>query len=394
MRRLVICADGTWNQPTEDDHGVPAPTNVVKMQQAIKSVDAKGVSQIVYYHSGVGTKGFFDKLAGGAFGEGLDDIVKDCYEFLVNNYAAGDELYLFGFSRGAYTVRSLAGLVRNSGLLKQEHAAMVKEAFSLYRDRDPAKHPNSDSATAFRTAFSNEVSMQCVGVWDTVGALGVPLGLFSKLNHARFAFHDTALSSHTKCAFHALAIDEKRKPFEPTLWVQQQKDHDSDANWLEQAWFSGVHSNVGGGYAKAGLSDIAFTWMVDRVKRKVAERCNGSTLEFNDAYIAQMTRPDPTDQLYDSMSAFYEELGEGKRPIDEPSSNAPDVNQQFRGYTWEYVHESVLARYGKPADMIAPKVRDNLATYVSRPNPQPRFWTGRDQRANDLTLVNRQGTVS
>src|SRR3954469_15317001 len=116
LRRLVVCADGTWNQPAEDDHGVPAPTNVVKLQQAIRAVDSKGVSQIVYYHKGVGTNDLLDHVAGGAFGEGLDDIIKDCYQFLVNNYADGDEVYLFGFSRGAYTARSLAGLIRNSGL--------------------------------------------------------------------------------------------------------------------------------------------------------------------------------------------------------------------------------------------------------------------------------------
>lgn len=387
MRRLVVCADGTWNQPNEDDHGVPAPTNVVKLQQAIKSIDAHGVSQIVFYHKGVGTGDLLDKVAGGAFGEGLDRNIKDCYRFLVNNYTPGDEVYLFGFSRGAYEARSLAGLIRNSGMLQQSHAGMIDEAFSLYRDRDPSKDPNSNSAQAFRQAFSREIDIQCVGVWDTVGALGVPLGLFSRLNHSRFAFHDTALSSHTKCAFHALAIDEKRKPFEPTLWVQQKKDHDNDVNWLEQAWFAGVHSNVGGGYAQAGLSDIAFTWMIDRVKGKVAERCGGSTLEFDDAFIAQMSRPDPDGRLYESMNKFYEELGEAPRPIDHPSSHAPDVNPDLDGFTWEYVHESVLKRYGDVADMVTPTVRKNLAEYAARPNPSPRFWTSRDQSTPTVTAV-------
>jgi hypothetical protein len=184
-----------------------------------------------------------------------------------------------------------------------------------------------------------------------------------------------------------LAIDERRKPFEPTLWVQQQKDHDSNANWLEQAWFTGVHSNVGGGYAQAGLSDIAFNWMVDRVKTKVAERCNNSTLEFDDDYIKQMTRPDPKGQLYDSMNDFYKQFGDGERPIDQPTSHAPDMNTELGGYTWEYVHESVLARYGDPKGMTTPTVRKNLADYTGRVKPEPRFWRSLDQATATTVLA-------
>src|ERR1700755_1282144 len=177
MRRLVVCTDGTWNKPDEDDHGVPAPTNVVKMQRAIKAVDSQGVSQIVYYHSGVGTGDKLDQILGGAFGEGIHRNILECYEFLVNNYHPGHQIYLFWFTPGAYTARSLAGLIRNSGIVQLRFAGMAKEAFSMYRDRDPAKHPNSDMGRTFRASFSNEVDIECIGVWDTVGALGVPLGI-------------------------------------------------------------------------------------------------------------------------------------------------------------------------------------------------------------------------
>jgi len=260
MRRLIVCADGTWNQPNEDDHGVPAPTNVVKMQQAIKSVDARGVSQIVFYHKGVGTgTDVLDKVAGGAFGEGLDTNIKDCYRFLVNNYTPGDEIYFFGFSRGAYTVRSLAGLIRNSGMLQQAHAGMIDEAFSLYRDRDPSKDPTSNSATAFRQAFSRDVDLQCVGVWDTVGALGVPTyGLTDVSKVDIFEFADRVLSDKVKAGFHALAIDEQRVDFEPTLW--------EDRQGIEQRWFCGAHADVGGGYAKRDLATCSLDWMIGRLR--------------------------------------------------------------------------------------------------------------------------------
>ena len=345
IRRLVVCADGTWNKPDEDDGGQPAPTNVVKMQRAVRAVAADGTSQIVHYHSGVGTGNVLDKWVGGITGAGLDQNILECYDFLVNNYNPGDELYFFGFSRGAYTARSLAGLVRNSGLLRQEFASMEPEAFSLYRDRDPAKHPNSDAAIAFREKFSHEVEIRCIGVWDTVGSLGVPLGFLERLTENRYLFHDVTLSSRVKNAFHALAIDEQRKPFVPTLWKQPKDDYDADANWLEQAWFSGVHSNVGGGYADAGLSDVTFLWMLNRV----AGRCD---LEFNDDYVKQITRPSYLGRLYDSMSAVYQPLGAVQRPIDQDRA----ANEALGVHTWEYVHKSVQQRMGdvKVAPTYAP----------------------------------------
>jgi len=380
MRRLIVCADGTWNKPEEDDHGVPAPTNVVKIQRAIKAVDAQGVSQIVYYHSGVGTGDKLDQLVGGAFGEGIDRNILECYEFLVNNYHPGDQLYLFGFSRGAYTVRSLAGLIRNSGILEQKYAAMAKEAFSMYRDRDPAKHPNSDLGKTFRTSFAREVDIDVVGVWDTVGALGVPLGIFDRLNHTRFAFHDVSLSSQVKNAFHALAIDERRSPFAPSLWTQPREDAEQQRNWLEQAWFAGVHSNVGGGYAEAGLSDIALRWMVDRVKAHPGTP-NSTTLEFDDAYINEMTRPNEFARLYDSLSATFRALGEMERRIDQDR----EQNDRLGAFTWEYVHESAKRRFDSAANLEQPYAPQNLSSYVQRDMPDPIFATSLKARAARLS---------
>jgi uncharacterized protein (DUF2235 family) len=359
MRRLVICADGTWNDGgDDDDQGPETPTNVVKLARAVLPVASDGTSQITYYHTGLGTHDDVDRVLGGAFGEGLVTAILDCYRFLVNNYAPGDELYFFGFSRGAYTVRSLAGLIRNSGLLRLEHAGMEGEAFSLYRDRDPDKHPNSDTARAFREQYAWDVGIRCVGVWDTVGALGIPVTLFKKFTHRRHAFHDVTLSSRIENAFHALAIDERRKPFAPTLW--EQPTADLFKTWLEQAWFAGVHSNVGGGYPDAGLSDQSFRWMVGRVKA----RCG---LEFNEAYVERVTRPSVTGRLYDSMNEFYRGLGEFERQIDEAAA----ANAARGVSTWEYVHESVKHRLDQaPAtgDRYAPP---NLRRYLDRTDPRP-----------------------
>jgi uncharacterized protein (DUF2235 family) len=366
MRRLVVCADGTWNKPEEDDHGVPAPTNVVKIQRAIKAVDSNGVSQVVYYHSGVGTGDKFDQLLGGAFGEGIDRNILECYDFLVNNYQPGDQVYFFGFSRGAYTVRSLAGLVRNSGIVQQKFAGMAKEAFSMYRDRDPAKHPNSELGKTFRASFSREVDIDTIGVWDTVGALGVPLGLFDRLNHTRFAFHDLSLSSRIRNAFHALAIDERRGPFAPTLWMQPREDAELGRNWLEQAWFAGVHSNVGGGYAEAGLSDIALRWMIQRVKAHPGTP-DSTTLEFDDDYVAELTRPNELARLYDSMTSAFRALGETERRIDRDR----EQNDRLGVFTWEYVHESAKTRYDSAHRLDMPYAPENLRMYIGRNMPNP-----------------------
>lgn len=356
MRRLIVCADGTWNRPDQRSGGVEAPTNVVKLARAIAPLDANGVSQIVHYEPGVGTHDAGDKVFGGAFGKGMDDHIRDCYRFLVQNYVAGDELYFFGFSRGAYTVRSLAGLLRNSGLLRLESADQEDEAFALYRDRQDNAHPNGNRSTWFRARHAYPpIAISCIGVWDTVGALGLPVEFFESLTHRKYAFHDVTLSSRVQNAFHALAIDERRKPFAPTLWEQPAED--LGRNWVEQAWFPGVHGNVGGGYADSSLSDIALRWMIDRV----TERCG---LEVDLRFVDRITKPSPTGELYDSMNLGYQMLGELERQIDARAA----ANQKRGINTWEYVHESAQLRLTELPSAYRPT---NLAAYLGRPQPLP-----------------------
>lgn len=257
MKRLIVCCDGTWS--TQDQK---SPTNVVKLHRAITDAGEDGTRQVAAYVQGVGTK-MWQRLAGGAFGWGLSQNVQEGYRFLVDNFEPGDEIFLFGFSRGAYTARSLGGLVRNAGILRAEHGDKVDEAYALYRSRD--KHPRGEESTRFREEHSHETRIRCIGVWDTVGSLGIPITgvhLLKQVNRP-WQFHDTDLSSRVDAGFHAIAIDEQRGPFTPTLWSTQP---DSEGQQVEQVWFSGVHSDVGGGYADDDLSDIALQWMVERAR--------------------------------------------------------------------------------------------------------------------------------
>lgn len=261
-KRLVVCCDGTWS--TADQK---SPTNVIRIALSIAPTDASGVAQRVYYHPGVGTSRR-EHLSGGAFGVGLSANVMDAYRFLVDNYDDGDELYFFGFSRGAYTARSVAGLVRKCGVLRRENAGRVEEAYRLYRSW--ATKPRGMASTLFRNAYSFEPGTRFIGVWDTVGALGIPPfgpkilhGLLTRFDK-RWSFHDTELSSTVQAAFQALSIDEQRAAFRPTLWKQQP---DAKAHQvLEQVWFAGVHSDVGGGLPDTSLSDIALLWMVAKAQ--------------------------------------------------------------------------------------------------------------------------------
>ncbi|MCL4523115.1 MAG: DUF2235 domain-containing protein [Acidobacteria bacterium] len=289
MKRLVVCCDGTWNKPDQ-----PHPTNVVKVATTLLQSDSAGVTQLLFYDPGVGT-GALDRIRGGAFGVGLSKNIQQAYHFLVFNYMPGDELYFFGFSRGAYTARSAVGLIRNSGLLKREHLGKSEQAYQLYRRRDKDSGPAEKEATQFKKDFAFEPPIKFVGVWDTVGALGVPLSFVSKF----WEFHDPRLSRSVQYAYHALALDERRKPFRPTLWEQHPEAPATQV--LEQVWFAGVHTNVGGGYPDSGLSDIALLWMVNK-----AEACG---LAFDRPRLNAMVKPDLRGKIENSQRWFYWLMG-------------------------------------------------------------------------------------
>src|SRR5262249_13335108 len=214
-KRLVVCCDGTWNTPDEVRDGKPCPTNVTKIARAVVTPqDAQGIAQRLYYHKGVGTS-TFEHFSGGAFGRGVSHNVQDAYMFLVEDYGGpDDEIFLFGFSRGAYTARSVAGLLRNAGLLRREYAGKLDAAYELYRDRTDATHPRSIEAELFRKSFSREVRIKCIAVWDTVGALGVPVD-FPGVNliNDRWKFQDVQMSNIDDNRLRGLAVALSRTHF-------------------------------------------------------------------------------------------------------------------------------------------------------------------------------------
>lgn len=266
-RRLIICSDGTWQ--SED---AAAPSNVCRLTDRLSSSGRDGMPQRVFYQPGVGTdptRGAVNrKLSawfGGGFGVGLDHNILELYHWLIQEYQEGDELWFFGFSRGAYTVRSAAGLLRNCGILKPTHARLADRAMALYRARGSDSHPNAPQSRSFRRNYAHEIrEIRFLGVWDTVGALGIPawFGLPATLVNRGYRFHDTKLSSIVKHAYHALATDERRRSFEPALW--QEEEENPFSGTVEQVWFPGVHSDVGGGYAERDLGDLTLCWMMER----------------------------------------------------------------------------------------------------------------------------------
>jgi uncharacterized protein (DUF2235 family) len=338
-KRLVVCCDGTWNQPEQTSHGIAAPTNVAKVALAIAREDAHGMSQRVHYEPGVGTRRF-ERIRGGAFGFGLSRNVRNCYRFLVENYKPGDELFFFGFSRGAFTARSTVGLVRNSGILRDRDAGRIGEAYRLYRARADRTKPSGIEAQLFRRMYSHpDTRITFVGVWDTVGSLGIPLRL--PVIARMWEFHDTDLSTWVDVACHALAIDERRKPFRPALWHQQADAPASQE--LRQVWFTGVHSDVGGGYEDPSLAEIPLLWMVDRARSAGLEfvpdrlvlTAGGADDDLRHQGVHVM--PSARGRMHDSFTGVYPLLGSFERVLEKGGGFDADGSS---------VASSAAARYG------------------------------------------------
>ena len=331
MKRLVVCADGTWNVRDQIDRKTQKrhATNVTKVARAILPRTADGIDQVVFYHDGVGTHWGLDRITGGAFGTGLESNIRELYRFLVYNYAAGDELFLFGFSRGAFTVRTLAGFMNRYGLLAKGDDFFVPDLYACYvKGRDPASIAQD---VLFRRMRPPQPCppIRFVGVWDTVGALGAPGFLGQLFKRGAFKYHDVALNDHIQNACHALAIDERRVPFRPNIWSRP-------AGWqghLEQAWFAGVHCNVGGGYSPDGLANEALHWLVGK-----AERLG---LAVDADYLLPF-RPCFNSVLNDSMTLWYRAFGAYARPIGAHREAG------------EEIHRSVLDRIGLQECNYAP----------------------------------------
>jgi uncharacterized protein (DUF2235 family) len=358
MKRIVICADGTWNTRDQinDDRGKRRPTNVTKVARGVLPRDPNAVDQIVMYHDGLGTGGPLDKVTGGAFGTGIEENIRLLYRFLVYNWEPLDEIYMFGFSRGAFTVRTLAGFMSFAGLVQKGDDYYVPDLYACYENSKGPGTPEWTDAHHNIRAPRDCPPIKFVGVWDTVGSLGAPGLLGWIFNSGKYKYHQVGICKEMQHAYHALAIDERRKPFKPTLWERP-------AGWngtLEQAWFCGVHTNVGGSCRWDGLANEALHWMVEK-----AEHLG---LAFDKNYLAPFL-PCFNSELVDSMTAKYRPLGEYVRPLGDHKADG------------EMLHQSVLDRRGlaelnyKPANLEtflaagAPAVTTTTRTHRGVPCP-------------------------
>ena len=236
--QLIVCCDGTWNDPDDATH-------IDRIRQAGRA--ALPEPEHVFYDKGVGLEPGM-RLSGGALGKGLSQNVRDAYRWLARHYADGAEIYVFGFSRGAYTARSLAGFMNYAGILQASDEGAIEDAYEAYRFRQQER-VNARFHESAAHGRSRQVRLRFLGVFDTVGALGVPLdwvkGITADLPHVNLQFHDTRLCGNVDVACQALAIDERRGPFEPTWWEAPQPGATVPEKVM-QVWFPGVHSDVGG----------------------------------------------------------------------------------------------------------------------------------------------------
>ncbi len=327
-RRLIVCCDGTWNWPDRQRE-----TNVVRFVRAIspqaQSAEGTPIAQISHYHLGVGTGNVLDRIVGGGLGIGLSNSVKSCYGFLVDNYAPGDEIFLFGFSRGAYVARSVAGMLGHVGILKRSEMERFIDAWDWYTGSHAERKLEALDAIAPNRYRS--VDIECIGVWDTVGALGIPGTRFCAKN---FSFHETALGEGVRHAFHALALDERRGNFQAAVWTPHPKPRSGQL--LEQVWFPGVHSNIGGGYEQHGLSDTSMLWMLSRLRER-------DLLAIDMNYVDQVldrSERYPVGVLAKSRTRVWRVIGS---PVPRPAGITSDT---------EFVHESAWDRHAAGAGTL------------------------------------------
>ncbi len=394
MKRIVVCYDGTWNALTDPG----TVTNVVRVGQAVKATDENNRSQIVYYNAGVGSGGPIDQLLGGLFGVGVRGNVKRGLAFLTLNWVEGDEIYILGFSRGAYTARALAGVITAiRGIPRQEYFHRLEDIWNFYRlsprERysDEARRKYEIDKMVLEVPRSAPL-VKCLAVWDTVGSYGIPAGLglsglARKLTSWTRGFHDNMLHPRIEVALQALAIDEQRPAFSPTTWVGDPTDVNQNQH-VEQVWFAGAHANVGGGYLRSGLSDLALIWIMARVEAL-------TKLRFSEDYIAKNFWPCAACSLYRSSSGWwwFTRLSPYRRPLfPEPKL----IEAWFKGKKEkrmmipinEKIHWSVIERLGRTA------IIDEKISKIYAPSNLPFRWNRKTWRESERSAAENDPRVA
>lgn len=333
VKHLIVCCDGTWNSPHDE-------TNVRRLYDAVADQNADG-EQKKCYVSGIGTTGFLPvDVVAGAVGLGLDSKMVEAYDFLARNYqhentdGRPDKISLVGFSRGAYLARNLAGMLTTYGLepvppgTGEADRTLAENVYDAY-------HHNTDSATVWRRwfhrRFAHPVQVHFLGVWDTVGSLGIPaeFAILDTLDASKYRFYNTRLSDRVVHARHAVALDERRGPFAPTLWTSRA---DARGSTFRQIWFPGNHGSVGGcsreqvsGAGAGHLSDVTLRWMVDQAA------------ECGIAFGPMQLTPDSSGDFAENLRSFYRYVNPHPRAVPQLAENNHDTT---RGE----IHESALQR--------------------------------------------------
>ena len=359
-KRLAVFLDGTWNATGDD-------TNVWRLKSLCAPTDNRGTLQLACYEKGV--RG----LLGGVFGQGVDQIITAAYQWLVDHYDPGDDIFIFGFSRGAYTARSLAGFIAKCGLLKAGGALGVRQLYNRYRRVEAktiwellAARQDGDAAgltleEQWMLKYSMAIHIKFVGVWDTVGDLGVPWLTFEGFHWSTLRFMTTGLRRPIDFGFHAMAVDEHRQAFLPTLWtVRTAAATDPDAPpprplaSVEQRWFVGAHANVGGGNESDILPQVPLRWIMTKASlHGLAFRDN---VDLDDGELTANVTDSYDEFLYGTYRLlsrpYYRPIG--APPVTDGDGTSSNVN--------ETIDASVFARWNANAGYRPP----NLADWASR----------------------------
>jgi len=377
-RKLVVCCDGTWNTPRTDTNifrtycflrerlGNPTELSQKTGVTTCGGRAADGSDVLLFYDRGIGTQ-WFDHLAGGAAGVGLSDNVRDAYYFLAQNFEPGSEIYVFGFSRGAYTARSLCGFIKAAGLLERP---TMKDVWRVYMElyagaSRVVAQPRGWNADRIRSWLLEKagdavgklggedvrtlprhagVTIRLIGVYDTVGALGVPLPSAAFVNEPIVGFHDTTLSDMVQSAVQALAVDEKRGPYTPTLWTQAANAVALAGQSVLQVWFPGVHSDIGGGYTDKGIGDITWDFMM---RQAAAHGLVLDPAKPTPALTLQSlpVQHDSFDEAWQTLSKKLNLIPEGIRTIG-PTMTGPH-GEKLTVAVRVCLHPSVVSRLGQ-----------------------------------------------
>lgn len=349
-KNIIVFSDGTGKEG-----GKGESTNVYKLFNMVLD---RSPGQIAFYDRGLGTG--WRKLTGLAAGNGISKNIVECYEFVFDHYQAGDKIFLFGFSRGATTVRSLSGFIHLFGILPKSRRDLIKKAYKIYKidDRDRRQRKAKEFVDLHHTMWAR---VNFLGVWDTVAALGLPSkplnALINLIPGWQHKYHDLRISPSVESGYHALAIDDERKSFHPKLWDPEHEDYQS----IEQVWFTGMHSDVGGGYREDGLSDIALDWLMGKA-------------ELHGLHIHERLSIDPNPH-----GVLHDSRGEGMAKL---------YRKERR--TWPYethgkpvIHPSVIERHKKAENGYAPWILEREHDVYAEAGPADRgaAATGREPAA-------------